>query len=74
MWSRPLLAALLVVCSCREEPEPVPTAKPREGLPFAYVDVAESMGYTLRNRTGQDGQKNYILEAMAPGVAVASRM
>ncbi len=48
----------------------IPVAEPAPGVGFAYVDVAAAMGYTLRNRTGREGQKNYILEAMAPGVAV----
>ena len=48
----------------------VARVKPASGLVFAYVDVAAAMDYTLRNRSGKDGQKNYIVEAMPPGVAV----
>jgi len=34
------------------------------------VDVAASVGYTMRNRTGRDAQKRFILEGTAPGIAV----
>ena len=62
---------LLPGCGDDEEPvKPVPKAAAAEGLGFAYVDVAQAMGYTLRNRTGKDRQKDIILEAMPPGIAV----
>lgn len=48
----------------------VATVKPAGDLPFAFVDVAGPVGYTLRNRTGKDRQKDFILEAMPPGIAV----
>ncbi|NJN14507.1 MAG: VCBS repeat-containing protein, partial [Planctomycetes bacterium] len=77
----PLLGSLLGIALLavggwlllRERPlpaPPVPVVRPSEGLRFAYVDVAAEMGVTLRNRSGHDGQKNFILEAMPPGVAV----
>ncbi|MHC4952385.1 MAG: CRTAC1 family protein [Planctomycetota bacterium] len=53
-----------------EEKPTVPLVQPSEDLAFAYVDVAGPMGYTLRNRTGKDRQKDIILEAMPPGIAV----
>ena len=52
------------------EPKAVPVVAPAKGLDFAYVDVAGAMGYTLRNRTGKDRQKDLILGAMPPGIAV----
>ena len=58
-------------CGNDDEKKPaVPAVRPSKDLPFAYVDVAQSMGYTLRNRTGKDRQKDIILEAMPPGIAV----
>jgi len=54
----------------KSTPAPVPVAKAAVGIGFAYVDVAGAMGYTLRNRTGKDRQKDIILEAMPPGIAV----
>ncbi|MCZ6572300.1 MAG: CRTAC1 family protein [Planctomycetota bacterium] len=48
-----------------------PPAEPTGGMPFAYTDVAEEMGYVMRNRSGKEGQKEFILEAMPPGIAVA---
>ncbi|MHC4959824.1 MAG: CRTAC1 family protein [Planctomycetota bacterium] len=72
----PLAALLLVsalVCGCSDSDAPptvAPPVKPKEGLGFAYVDVARASGYSLRNRTGKDGAKEYILEAMPPGIAV----
>jgi len=48
----------------------VPAVTPSSGLDFAFVDVAGPMGYTLRNRTGKDRQKDLILGAMPPGIAV----
>jgi hypothetical protein len=47
-----------------------PPVAPATGLDFAFVDVASEAGYTLRNRTGRDQRKEFILEAMPPGVAV----
>ena len=76
MKKLPNLACLVLVlaaCGDREDakkPEVVPIAKAAGGVGFAYVDVAEAMGYTLRNRTGKDRQKDIILEAMPPGIAV----
>jgi len=52
-------------------PKAVPIAVAAEGVGFAYVDVAEAMGYMLRNRTGKDRKKDIIPEAMPPGIAVA---
>jgi len=34
------------------------------------VDVAPSLGYLMRNRSGKEGAKEFILEAMPPGIAV----
>jgi len=66
-----LAAGLLPACSDDEKtPAAVPTAEAAAGVGFAYVDVAGAMGYTLRNRTGKDRQKDIILEAMPPGIAV----
>ena len=72
-----LLAALAAValltfrgCGNDEGAATVPISKPTGGLAFSFVDVAAQMGYTLRNRTGKDGVKEYILEAMPPGIAV----
>ncbi len=70
-----LLPALLVVVGLllylrQRGPGPPPRAEAR-GPTFAYVDVAASMGLAERNRTGDAGNKRLILEAMAPGVAVA---
>ncbi|MHC4163464.1 MAG: CRTAC1 family protein [Planctomycetota bacterium] len=70
-----LLAAVAVaigLSTCGgDEPAPVTEVKPQGGLAFAFVDVAESMGFLIRNRTGTDTAKNFILEAMPPGIAVA---
>jgi hypothetical protein len=69
------VAALLVFscqgCGDDETPTKVPRVAPQGGLGFAYVDVAQAWGYTLRNRSGSDNAKDYILEAMPPGIAVA---
>ncbi|MGQ0614713.1 MAG: CRTAC1 family protein [Planctomycetaceae bacterium] len=66
------LPVLLLLGGCREkEPAPPPAEAPRGGLGFAFVDVAAEMGYLMRNRTGKDGFKEFILEAMPPGLAVA---
>jgi len=81
MQSRILFVLLVVgavfaatgVSGCGENKKPagpVAIVKPRGDLDFAYVDVARSVGYTLRNRTGKDDRKEYILEAMPPGIAV----
>ena len=67
------LLATAVLSSCSDDaqvPGPVETVAAQPGIGFAYVDVAESLGYTLHNRTGTPRQKNLILEAMAPGIAV----
>jgi hypothetical protein len=70
-----LLALAFLPCApgCESEKPSsiVPVAASAPGVGFAYVDVAEAMGYTLRNHTGKDNQKNYITEAMPPGLAVA---
>ncbi|MHC4549989.1 MAG: CRTAC1 family protein [Planctomycetota bacterium] len=77
-----LVAALLVAataaavglftCGGSEGPAgTVAEVKPRGGLAFAFVDVAPAMGFLIRNRTGTDTEKNFILEAMPPGIAVA---
>ena len=52
-------------------PGPPPPERPAAVLVFAFVDVARSVGYTMRNRTGRDYAKNFIIEAMPPGIAVA---
>jgi len=66
------VAAAIWLSACGgDEPPPVTEVKPRGGLAFAYVDVAPSMGFLVRNRTGTDTEKNFILEAMPPGIAVA---
>ena len=66
-------ALLLVVGGCGDEPDRpiVPYHKPMGGLTYAYVDVAKAMGYTMLNRSGNPDQKNYLFEAMPPGIAVA---
>lgn len=62
---------LLAACG-GDDPKPsVEAVRPKGGLDFAYVDVAKEWGYTLRNRSGKDHQKDHILEAMPPGLAVA---
>jgi hypothetical protein len=67
-----IAAAVIGLSTCGgDEPPRVTEVKPQGGLAFAYVDVAESMDFLLRNRTGTDTQKNFILEAMPPGIAVA---
>jgi hypothetical protein len=69
-----LLLAVLSACGGEDEPPagtPPVAVKPAAGLSFAMVDVAAEMGYTLRNRSGTDTEKNFILEAMPPGIAVA---
>ncbi len=63
------------VVSCGDDAEPssrpvTVASQTMDDVPFRFVDVAKEMGYTLRNRTGREGQKNFILEAMAPGIAV----
>jgi len=68
---RGALCALLFAGCGDDVPPPVPTVAPQGDLPFAFVDVAGSMGYTMRNRTGKEGSKEFILEAMPPGIAVA---
>ncbi|MEM8886169.1 MAG: VCBS repeat-containing protein, partial [Planctomycetota bacterium] len=70
-----LTAALLFLtgaCGSDSTPpaKPVAKATPTAGMPFAYVDVAGPMGYTMRNRTGRDRAKDLIVEAMPPGIAV----
>ncbi len=49
---------------------PPPRAAPTGALSFAVIDVAGSMGYTMRNRSGTSRAKNFIVEAMPPGIAV----
>jgi enediyne biosynthesis protein E4 len=66
---RSLLLVALAACG-KDAPEPPPQVAPAEGLDFAFVDVAAEVGYTLRNRTGRDGRKEFILEAMPPGIGV----
>ncbi len=68
--SRGALLLLLLAGCGGGPPPPVPPALPSPGVPFAYVDVAASMGYTMRNRTGKEAQKRFILEGTAPGIAV----
>ncbi|MHC4408666.1 MAG: FG-GAP repeat domain-containing protein, partial [Planctomycetota bacterium] len=64
--------ALFVQCGNGDEggSDSIPIVRPSGALPFAYVDIAKAMGYTLRNRTGKDRAKDIILEAMPPGIAV----
>jgi len=65
------LLPALPLCACgSDEPAAPPPVAPAEGLDFAFVDVAESVGYTMRNRSGRDMRKEFILEAMPPGIAV----
>jgi len=67
-------AAALLFSGCGDDatgPASVPIAAPQGGLAYAYVDVARAMGYTMRNRSGKDNRKEYILEAMPPGIAIA---
>ncbi len=69
-----LVPALLVVFGLflyvrQRGPQPPPHGD-AFGPPFAYVDVAASMGLAALNQTGRAGSKRLILEAMAPGVAV----
>ncbi|MHC4223433.1 MAG: FG-GAP repeat domain-containing protein, partial [Planctomycetota bacterium] len=66
-----VLAVGLHSCGGKDEPQTVAEVKPEGGLAFAFVDVAPQMGFLLRNRTGTDRKKNFILEAMPPGIAVA---
>ena len=65
-----LLAAVVAAIglyTCGDDrPPPVTEVKPQGGLAFAFVDVAESTDFLLRNRTGTDTEKNFILEAMPP--------
>jgi len=58
-------------CGNGASPAKVPVSRPSGGLAFSFTDVAGQLGYTMRNRTGKDGVKEYILEAMPPGIAVA---
>ena len=68
-----LAALLLPSCSCEDDPDTsvVPFQAPQGGLAYAYVDVAKPMGYTMLNRSGKEDKKDYLLEAMPPGIAVA---
>ncbi|MEE8106692.1 MAG: CRTAC1 family protein [Planctomycetota bacterium] len=52
-------------------PGQTPPVSAKGGLGFAYVDVAKEMGFLSRNRSGRDKSKEFILEAMPPGIAVA---
>lgn len=72
-WKIPVVVVLLATLSAcgSDDPPAVTQVKPQGGLAFAFVDVAESTGFLLRNRTGTDTEKNFILEAMPPGIAVA---
>ncbi|HEX5138982.1 MAG TPA: CRTAC1 family protein, partial [Planctomycetota bacterium] len=67
---RSLLSLALAACGA-EAPAPAPPVAPARGLDFAFVDVAGEVGYTLRNRSGRDTRKEFILEAMPPGIGVA---
>jgi hypothetical protein len=66
---RSLLALTLFACGRDPPPGPPPIAS-SQGLDFAFVDVAKEVGYTLRNRSGRDARKEFILEAMPPGIGV----
>ena len=76
----PALAAVVALAAVAgylafrsKEPDlpPVPPrVAPQGDLPFAFVDVAPSVGYLMRNRSGKAGAKEFILEAMPPGIAV----
>ncbi|MHC4548942.1 MAG: CRTAC1 family protein [Planctomycetota bacterium] len=58
--------------SCGDDADvPPPTVEPAGDLPFAFVDVGGQIGYTMRNESGTDGYKEFIVEAMPPGLAVA---
>jgi len=68
------LACLLVGCGSGDSggsSAQTPPVSAQGGLGFAYVDVAKEMGFLSRNRSGRDKSKEFILEAMAPGIAVA---
>jgi len=65
------IAVLLPGCGDDEPPPAPPPVAPKAGLGFAFVDVAPEMGYTMRNRSGRDYAKEFIVEAMPPGIAVA---
>jgi len=64
------LSFLACVSGCGDDTPRVPAAASASGVAFQYVDVASDTGYSARNRTGTAGEKNYILESIAPGVAV----
>ncbi|MFQ5843853.1 MAG: CRTAC1 family protein [Planctomycetota bacterium] len=64
-------AVFFVLAARGVDGEAPPPAAPRAGLGFAYVDVASELGYRMRNRTGKEAQKQLIVEAMPPGIAVA---
>jgi hypothetical protein len=64
-----LLLGALPACGGDAPPVPPPVA-PAKGLDFAFVDVAKELGYTIRNRSGRETRKEFILEAMPPGIGV----
>jgi len=64
------LPALALFGCSSDTPAPPPRVVPAAGLDFAFVDVADEVGYTLRNRSGREMRKEFILEAMPPGVGV----
>ncbi|MGH7162526.1 MAG: FG-GAP repeat domain-containing protein, partial [Planctomycetota bacterium] len=65
-----LLAFPALGLGCGVEPAAPGIARPAPGLEFAYVDVAAAWGYLMRNRSGKDGIKEFILEAIPPGIGV----
>ncbi len=66
-----LLRCLLLgaPAACGSDGAPPPVA-PAQRLDFAFVDVAAQAGYTMRNRSGREARKEFILEAMPPGIGV----
>jgi hypothetical protein len=66
-----LLHLTLPGCGKPDAPAAPPPSAPQGGLRFSFVDVAGAMGYRMRNRSGRDSVKEFILEAMPPGIAVA---
>ena len=65
-----LCLGALSACGPKDAAAP-PAVVPAEGLGFAFVDVAQEVGYTMRNRSGRVHPKEFILEAMPPGIGVA---
>lgn len=66
---RLLLAGAVSACGSGGSGTPPPAAHGK-GVDFVFVDVAEEKGYVMRNRTGRENRKEFILEAMPPGIGV----